>query len=82
MLDLYAAADVVSPSRVSDYIHDALDGIVLREPREAQTQSQLIERLQAESDLRRKVGEAASQTILEPDWNRNAARPRELLKNA
>jgi hypothetical protein len=56
VLDFYAAADVVSPSRVSGYIHDALGGIVLREPREAQTLGQLIERLQAEPDLRRKVG--------------------------
>jgi glycosyltransferase involved in cell wall biosynthesis len=67
---------------VSDYIHDALDGFVLREPREAQTLSELIARLQAEPDLRRKVGEAASKTILEWDWNRNAAALWELLKNA
>jgi hypothetical protein len=60
VLDFYAAADVVSPSRVSDRIHDALDGLVLREAREAQTLSQWIERLQAEPDLRRKGGEAAS----------------------
>jgi glycosyltransferase involved in cell wall biosynthesis len=67
---------------VSDYIHDALDGFVLREPRDAQTLSQLIQRLQAEPDLRRKVGEAAGKTILEWDWNRNAAALWELLKNA
>ena len=60
MLDFYAAADVVSPSRVSDCIHDALDGLVLREAREAQTLSQWIERLQTEPNLRRKGGEAAS----------------------
>jgi glycosyltransferase involved in cell wall biosynthesis len=67
---------------ISDYIHDALDGFVLREPRDAQTLSELIARLQAEPDLRRKVGEAASKTILEWDWNRNAAALWELLKNA
>lgn len=60
MLDFYAAAGVVSPSRVSDCIHDALDGLVLREAREAQTLSQWIERLQTEPDLRRKGREAAS----------------------
>ena len=67
---------------VSDYVHDALDGFVLREPRDAQALCQLIERLQAEPDLRRKVGEAASKTILEWDWNRNAAALWELLKKA
>ena len=82
MLDFYAAADLVSPSRVSHYIHDALDGIVPREPCEAQTLSPLIEPLQAEPDLRHEVGEAASKTILEWDWNRNAAALWELLKNA
>jgi hypothetical protein len=55
---------------------------VLRDPRDARTLSQLIERLQAEPDLRCKVGEAASKTILEWDWNRNAAVLRELLKKA
>jgi glycosyltransferase involved in cell wall biosynthesis len=67
---------------VSDYIHDTLDGFVLREPRDAQTLGQLIERLQMEPDLRRKVGEAASKAILEWNWNRNAAALWELLKNA
>jgi hypothetical protein len=78
VLDFYAVADVVSPSRVSDYIHDALDGLVLREAREAQTLGQLIERLLAEPDLRRKVGDAASKTMLERDCNRNAAALSEL----
>jgi glycosyltransferase involved in cell wall biosynthesis len=67
---------------VSDYIHDGVDGFVLRHPRDAQTLSQVMERLYAEPDLRRKVGEAAAKTIQEWDWNRNAAALWELLKNA
>ena len=43
---------------------------VLRDPRDARTLIQLIERLQAEPDLRRKVGGAASKTILA--WNRES----------
>jgi glycosyltransferase involved in cell wall biosynthesis len=67
---------------VSDYLHDAVDGFVLRDPRNTQTLSQLIERLHAEPDLRLRVGEAAAKTILEWDWNRNVAALGELLKNA
>jgi UDP-glucose:(heptosyl)LPS alpha-1,3-glucosyltransferase len=67
---------------VADYIDDGIDGFVLREPHDAQTLSNLMERLQSQPDLRRVVGEAASKTIQEWDWNRNAARIWELLKNA
>jgi glycosyltransferase involved in cell wall biosynthesis len=67
---------------VADYIHDGIDSFVLREPHDAQTLSNLIERLQSQPDLRRAVGEAASKTIQEWDWNRNAAAIWELLKNA
>jgi glycosyltransferase involved in cell wall biosynthesis len=66
---------------VADYIHDGVDGFVLRDPRDAQALSQLIERLQREPDLRNKIGEAAASAILEWDWNRNAAAVWELLKN-
>jgi glycosyltransferase involved in cell wall biosynthesis len=67
---------------VADYIRDGVDGFVLREPRDAQILSRLIERLQAEPDLRDKIGEAAAGAILEWDWNRNAAALWELLKQA
>ena len=67
---------------VADYVHDGVDGFVLREPRDAQALSQLIERLQAEPDLRRKIGEAAAAAISGWDWNRNAAAVWELLKEA
>ena len=67
---------------VADYIHDGVDGFVLREPRDAQALSRLIERCQGDPDLRRKIGEAAAGAILEWDWNRNAAAVWELIKNA
>jgi UDP-glucose:(heptosyl)LPS alpha-1,3-glucosyltransferase len=67
---------------VADYIHDGVDGFVLGDPRDAQALSQLIERLQAEPDLRHKIGEVAVSAILEWDWNRNAAAIWELLKKA
>jgi glycosyltransferase involved in cell wall biosynthesis len=67
---------------VADYIHDGVDGFVLREPRDAQALSQLVELLQGDPDLRRKIGEAAASAILEWDWNRNAAAIWELLKQA
>jgi glycosyltransferase involved in cell wall biosynthesis len=67
---------------VADYIHDGVDGFVLREPRDAQTLSHLIKRLQGDSDLRHKIGEAATSAIHEWDWNRNAAAVWELLNQA
>jgi glycosyltransferase involved in cell wall biosynthesis len=67
---------------VAEYIHDGVDGFVLRHPRDAQALSRLIERLQGEPGLRHKIGEAAAIAILEWDWNRNAAAIWELLKQA
>jgi glycosyltransferase involved in cell wall biosynthesis len=67
---------------VADYIDDGVDGVVLRDPRDTQTLAELIERLQAKPDLQDRLGDAASKTIQEWDWNRNAAAVWELLKHA
>jgi glycosyltransferase involved in cell wall biosynthesis len=67
---------------VADYVHDGVDGFVLREPRDARALSQVMERLHKEPDLRRKVGEAAAKAVVEWDWDRNAAGIWELLKAA
>jgi glycosyltransferase involved in cell wall biosynthesis len=67
---------------VADYIHESIDGFVLRDPRDAQTLGKLIERLYSQPELRRVVGEAASKTMQEWNWNRNAAAIWELLKSA
>jgi glycosyltransferase involved in cell wall biosynthesis len=67
---------------IADYVHDGVDGFVLREPRDSRALSQVIERLHAEPELRRKVGEAAAEAAVEWDWDRNAAGLWELLKAA
>jgi glycosyltransferase involved in cell wall biosynthesis len=67
---------------VADYIDDGVDGVVLRDPRDTQTLAELIERLQTQPDLRDSLGDAASKTIQEWGWNRNAAAVWELLKHA
>ena len=67
---------------VADYIDEGVDGFVLRDPRDTQALAELIERLQARPDLRDRLGDAASKTIQEWDWNRNAAAVWELLKHA
>lgn len=67
---------------IADYVHDGIDGFVLREPRDAQALARVIERLQAEPDLRRSIGEAAARNMLELNWNRNAAAVWDLLKQA
>jgi glycosyltransferase involved in cell wall biosynthesis len=67
---------------VADLIHDGVNGFVLRDPRDTKALSQLIERLQAQPDLLREIGEAAASAIIEWDWNRNAAALWELLKDA
>jgi glycosyltransferase involved in cell wall biosynthesis len=67
---------------VADYVHDGVDGFVLREPRDARALSQVMERLHKEPELRRKVGEAAAKAAVEWDWDRNAAGLWELLKAA
>jgi glycosyltransferase involved in cell wall biosynthesis len=66
---------------VADYIQDGIDGFVLREPRDAQTLSKLIERLQGEPDLRRKIGETAARNALLWNWDRPAAAVWERLKD-
>lgn len=67
---------------VADYVHDGVDGFVLREPRDAQALGQLMERLHTEPDMRRKIGEAAATSVVDWDWDRNAAGLWELLKAA
>ena len=67
---------------VADFIQDGIDGFVLRDPRDVQTLAQVIEQLRVEPNLRLQVGEAASNMIMEWDWNRNGSAVWELLKIA
>ena len=67
---------------VADSIHDGVDGFVLRDPCNAQALATLFERLAADQDLCRKLGEAAAATSLDWNWDRSAAALWELLKAA
>ena len=67
---------------VADYVHDGVDGFVLREPRDPQALALLVERLHSEPELRRNIGEAAAKSMPELNWDRNAAAVWELLQDA
>jgi glycosyltransferase involved in cell wall biosynthesis len=67
---------------VADFVHNGVDGFVMSEPRDARYLAQLIQRLQSDEVLSRKIGEAASQKALDWTWNRHAAEVWQLLKKA
>jgi glycosyltransferase involved in cell wall biosynthesis len=67
---------------VIDCIHDGVDGFVMREPRDAQKLTQVIQRLQADAGLKQNVGAAAAAAAREWSWSRNAEAAWELLKVA
>jgi glycosyltransferase involved in cell wall biosynthesis len=64
---------------VADYVHDNVDGFVVREPRDAQVLAQLIQRLHADADLRRNLGEAAARNVLDWNWDQHAKATWEFL---
>ena len=57
---------------VSEIVRDGADGFVLREPADAQALAQLLRRLHADAEMRRRVGEAAAKAARSWDWDRNA----------
>jgi UDP-glucose:(heptosyl)LPS alpha-1,3-glucosyltransferase len=65
---------------VADFVHNGVDGFVMSEPRDARYLAQLIQQLQSDELLSRKIGEAASQKALDWAWNRRAAEFWQLLK--
>ena len=67
---------------VADYIDDGVDGMVLRDPRDAQDLREKIERLHKEPELRHNLGEAAARKAMEWNWDRHAATAWEFLKGA
>jgi glycosyltransferase involved in cell wall biosynthesis len=64
---------------VADYIHDSVDGFVVREPRDARVLARLIQRLHADADLRRNLGEAAARNVLDWNWDQHARATWEFL---
>ena len=65
---------------VADYIHDGVDGFVLREPRDSQSLAELIKRLQTEPELRQRVGEVGRQDDLGLELGSQCCRMWELLE--
>jgi glycosyltransferase involved in cell wall biosynthesis len=57
---------------VADYLHDSLDGFVLRDPLDVQALSQFIQILYSDGDIRTRMGSAAARTALEWKWDRNS----------
>lgn len=66
----------------SQVITDGLDGFVLEDPTDSATLAQLVERLHAQPDLRRRVGEAAARTAQSYTWERNASETWDFLCQA
>jgi glycosyltransferase involved in cell wall biosynthesis len=67
---------------VSSQIQDGIDAFVLRDPTDAHALAHLLQRLHADSGLRRRLGEAAVQSVAPWTWDRNAEVFWELLKEA
>jgi glycosyltransferase involved in cell wall biosynthesis len=57
---------------VADYLHDGVDGFVLRDPLDVQALSQLIQILYSDGDNRTRMGSAAARTALEWKWDRSS----------
>ena len=67
---------------VSEWMRDGVEGFVLRDPRNPQELSKLLEELYREPERRQRVGLAAAKATLQWTWDRNAAGVWELLKEA
>jgi glycosyltransferase involved in cell wall biosynthesis len=67
---------------VAEYIHDGVDGFVMKDPADIPALSATIAKLRHEHDLCRSVGTAASATAAKLTWDRNAEATWKLLVNA
>lgn len=67
---------------VAELVHDGVDGFVMREPRDDRALAELLQRLQADAELRGKLGDAAARKVRDWNWDRHAAAMWELLKSA
>jgi glycosyltransferase involved in cell wall biosynthesis len=57
---------------VSEYVHDGIDGFILSDPRDSTVLARLVRQLYEQTDLCRRVGEAAACTAQAYTWDRNA----------
>ena len=73
---------VSSQAGVSEIISDGVDGLILRDPRDAKELARLIRGLVEDADLRHRLGEQAVHTAQKYTWERNAAETAAFLENA
>ncbi len=64
---------------ISDWIHDGLDGILLRDPKDAAELAANLRNLLRNPDAMRRLGEAAVRTASDFTWERHAASIHALL---
>jgi UDP-glucose:(heptosyl)LPS alpha-1,3-glucosyltransferase len=63
---------VSSQAGVSELITDGVDGLLLKDPRDAEALARLIGNLFSDPALRRRLGESAAKTASQYTWERNA----------
>ena len=67
---------------VSSLLHDGVDSLILRDPRDAKTLATMIRALYQEAEWRSRMGQAATKASREWTWDRNAADVWKLLNDA
>lgn len=73
---------VSSQAGVSEIVSDGVDGLILKDPRDAKELAGLIRRLIEDADLRLRLGEQAVKTLQKYTWERNAAETAAFLEAA
>jgi glycosyltransferase involved in cell wall biosynthesis len=73
---------VSSQAGVSEIVSNGVDGLILRDPRDAKELAGLIRGLVEDADLRHRLGEQAVHTAQKYTWERNAAETAAFLENA
>ena len=71
-----------SQAGVSEIVSDGVDGLILRDPRDAKELAGLIRGLVEDADLRHRLGEQAVHAAQKYTWERNAAETAAFLENA
>jgi glycosyltransferase involved in cell wall biosynthesis len=67
---------------VSEVVTDGHDGLVQKDPRDAAELARLIRDVREDADLRRRLGERATETACRYTWERNAAETAAFLRHA
>jgi UDP-glucose:(heptosyl)LPS alpha-1,3-glucosyltransferase len=67
---------------VADLVRDGIDGFILQDPADVQALVAILQRIQADANLRKSIGEAAVKTVQQWTWDRNASEVWKFLKEA